>query len=139
MNKFEEWDITSAQGYKIDGRTDFAEENTLNKCFVIVHGYCGTMNEHLHEEAARFFTSHGYDVVRFNLQSQEHKLRDHTLQTHAHYLLSVLEQRCKKYNKIYLSGHIVMAALQLWLLSPKILTPSVCGTHLLICLHYGIK
>ena len=105
MNRFEEWDITSSKGYKIEGRTDFAEENALNKCFVIVHGYGGTMNEHLHEEAVRFFTSHGYDVVRFNLQSQEHKLRDCTLQTHAHYLLSVLEQRCKKYRKIYLSGH----------------------------------
>ena len=105
MRKFEEWSFTSTKGYKIDGRADFAEANPLNRCFVIVHGYCGTMNEHLHEEANRFFVERGYDVVRFNLQSQEHKLRDCTLQTHAHYLLSVLEERCHSYNKVYLSGH----------------------------------
>ncbi len=105
MNKFEEWEINSTKGYKIEGRTDFAQENLLNKCFVIVHGYCGSMNEHLHERAANFFTFQGYDVVRFNLQSQEHKLRDCTLQTHAYYLLSVLEEKCKNYNKIFLSGH----------------------------------
>ena len=105
MRKFEEWNIASAKGYKIEGRTDFAEKNPLNRCFVIVHGYCGTMNEHLHEEATRFFVERGYDVVRFNLQSQEHKLRDCTLQTHAHYLLSVLKERCRPYKKVYLSGH----------------------------------
>lgn len=105
MKRFEEWNVTSAKGYTIEGRTDFAENNPLNKCFVIVHGYCGTMNEHLHEEATRFFVEHGYDVVRFNLQSQQHKLRNCTLQTHAHYLLSVLEKHCRKYDKLYLSGH----------------------------------
>jgi hypothetical protein len=105
MQKFEEWNFISKEGYKIEGRTDFAGKNASGKCFVIVHGYCGTMNEHLHEEAMHFFTSQGYDVVRFNLQSQRHKLRDCTLQTHAHYLLSVLEQQCRQYNQIYLSGH----------------------------------
>lgn len=105
MRRFEEWNITSSEGYKIDGRTDFAESNPLSRCFVIVHGYCGTMNEHLHEEATSFFVERGYDVVRFNLQSQQYKLRDCTLQTHAHYLLSVLEERCQSYKKRFLSGH----------------------------------
>lgn len=105
MRKFEEWNITSPEGFKIEGRTDFADKNPDNKCFVIVHGYCGTMYEHLHAEAARLFAERGYDVVRFNLQSQEHKLRDCTLQTHAHYLSSVLQERCQSYEKVFLSGH----------------------------------
>ncbi len=105
MKNYEEWIITSAKEYIIEGRTDFSGENPSDKCFAIVHGYCGTMNEHLHEEAKKFFVKNGYDVVRFNLQSQQHKLRDCTLQTHAHYLLSVLEAKCNQYEKIFLSGH----------------------------------
>ena len=105
MKNYEEWKITSSKGYTIEGRTDYSNQGSSKKCFVIVHGYCGTMNEYLHEEATKFFAENGYDVVRFNLQSQQHKLRDCTLQTHAHYLLSVLEQKCQQYDKIFLSGH----------------------------------
>lgn len=105
MAKYNEWVIQSSKEYEIEGRTDFADHNPDKKCFIIVHGYCGSMYEHMHVAAAQFFCENGYDVIRFNLQSQNYKLRDCTLDTHAHYLNTVLDQLCSPYQKIYISGH----------------------------------
>lgn len=101
----EDWVITSDQGYEIVGRTDYAGQSPSPKCFVIVHGYCGSMFEHMHVLATSYFVQKGYDVVRFNLQNADHKLRNCTLQTHAHYLNTVLEKKCAEYDKVFLSGH----------------------------------
>ena len=102
---FEDWTIQTKFGHQIFGRTDFSGSKPSDKCFVTVHGYCGRMYERIHVEACEYFVQKGYDVVRFDLQSQNHKLRDATLQTHAAYLNSVLQEKCASYENLYLSGH----------------------------------
>ncbi|MEM6901766.1 MAG: alpha/beta fold hydrolase [Pseudomonadota bacterium] len=100
------WSVTSKTGHEITGRADFcADTDEPRPAIVIVHGLTGSMDEYLHQQAAPFFAAQGYDVLRFNLQSQGFPLRHCTLKTHALDLQSVLDGPAAGYQKRFIIGH----------------------------------
>lgn len=141
MNRYEEWQLKTPDGYIIHGETDFAVEGQRSdKVLVLVHGLTGHMAEYHIKGAANYFSSYGYDVIRFNLYDGDggRCLTDCTLQTHASDLNQVLAEKAQNYQKLFIAGHsyggptIMIAqpgqatALSLW--DPAFNLPSVIGS-----------
>lgn len=75
---------------------------------VMVHGLAGNPYEFPHMEAARFFTAHGYDVVRFSLYGatkRQRKLVDCTVMTQAEDTGAVIGHFGKGYRNVFAIGH----------------------------------
>ena len=76
---------------------------------VLVHGLSGNMNEAMHYNAARYFETHGFSSLRFNLYSWQkgaRKLHQCTFATHGKdidVLLRYLESQGAK--QIFVVGH----------------------------------
>ena len=104
----EEWAISTDDGHKIYGVTNYASEGQANRCLVLVHGLSGHRNEYHLKTAAHYFVAKGYDVMRFDLysgQPQGRNLRNCTLQTHAADLNHVLGIKAQDSKYLYISGH----------------------------------
>lgn len=82
-----------------------ADHEAPRPAIVIVHGLTGSMDEHLHQQATPYFAALGYDVLRFNLQSQDFPLRQCTLDTHARDLQAVLAGPAAGYERLFVIGH----------------------------------
>lgn len=83
-------------------------EGKSEKLSIIVHGFTGNCNEHIHFNAAKHFKKEGIASFRFDLYSDGEKARsmvDCDIQTHVDDLRTVYEHFKDKYPKIYLIGH----------------------------------
>lgn len=98
--------ISVDSGYSVYGKFNGSFDKPL---IIILHGLCCSIQEGIYEEAAEWFSKHGYAVYRFNLygwQNDARQLMDCTLQTHADDLDVVTEYfRKKGVKKIFVVGH----------------------------------
>ncbi|MEO0391614.1 MAG: alpha/beta fold hydrolase [Pseudomonadota bacterium] len=100
------WQVASPTGHHIQGWTDRCDGAApRNQAIIQVHGLTGSMDEHLHQVAAGYFAGHGYDVLRFNLQSQDFPLRQATIKTHGEDVQAVIAAQAARYDKLFVIGH----------------------------------
>ncbi len=86
---------------------------------LIIHGLTGHMNEHLHFVAARELQKNNFNVVRFNLYSEEDEARrldtttptQHVADTEA--VIRFLRSEFGS-NKLFLIGHSMGGVVRLW-------------------------
>jgi esterase/lipase len=79
-----------------------------NILIVLVHGFTGNKDEHLHFNGAKFFMERGFDTFRLNLYGwgkKARRLRDITISLHGNDISTVLKYFRKKYKKIFVIGH----------------------------------
>ncbi len=103
----ENFTLPIANGKMIYGILSRAE-NSNGKVIVQAHGLTGEMFEHMQIEAKEFFTSKGYDVIRFNFYGMEEDARileETTVQIHANDLNTVCDHFRPNYKKLYCIGH----------------------------------
>lgn len=99
--------INTPDDHIINGILNEPNEKT-EKLVIIVHGFTGNCNEHIHYNGAKYFKDEGIASFRFNLYSAEEKARsmvDCDIQTHVNDLRTVFDYFKGKYLKIYLVGH----------------------------------
>lgn len=98
--------ISLDKTHALYGRLDGSLKKPL---VIIVHGLPDSMYAGIHEEAARWFTAHGYAVFRLNLyswQKDARRLIQCTLTTHAKDLDAVVDYfRKKGTEKVFVIGH----------------------------------
>ena len=105
--KEETFSLPAGDGFTIYGRVNYAEEKA-RRAVVLCHGLSGHMYEHYYQDAKRFFTARGYDVIRFNFYGDEQDARRTTGCTvglHAEDLKTVLAHFAPLYKRIYTAGH----------------------------------
>ncbi len=98
--------IKTSDGKVIEGILRGSLDKPL---ILLVHGLCGSMNEAMHYNAARYFEKHGFASFRFNLYSYEkdnRKLHECTLKTHGKDIDTVLQYlQGKGIKGVYAIGH----------------------------------
>ena len=100
------WQVASPTGHQIEGETFTKADHAMpNKAVLLVHGLTGSRHEHIHQQAAAYFVERDYAVLRFNLQSQDFRLRDCTIKTHGQDVAAVVAQKATAFEKFFIVGH----------------------------------
>lgn len=102
--------IPTKDNHVIQGKLNSAAKS--NSLIIFAHGLGGSLREHQYFNAVPFFTSHGFDVCRFNFYSDvsgSRSLSECTLSIHASDLETVIRYYQDSYNNIYLVGHSLAA------------------------------
>lgn len=101
-----EYNIKTPDGKTING---ILRGSIQKPVILIVHGFCGNMNEAMHYNAARYFEAQGFSSFRFNLYSwkkENRKLHECTLATHGADIDTVIAfLKSKGAKHVYAVGH----------------------------------
>ncbi len=115
-------DVTARDGKRIFVIRNYASSTPSEKVVVIAHGLGGSPTGYMHQMASRFFTDHGYDVIRLAFYWDSHpdyrRLHQTTLELQANDLNDVIAELCGDYKKTYVCGHSY-GGLTLVLANPK--------------------
>lgn len=115
-------DVTARDGKRIFVIRNYASSTPSEKVVVIAHGLAGAPTGYMHQMARKFFTEHGYDVIRLAFYWDTHpdyrRLHQTTLELQANDLNDVIAALCPNYKKTYVCGHSY-GGLTLVLANPK--------------------
>lgn len=105
----ESFALPSPDGFTIHGTLNKALSTAPSrKLAIFAHGMTGHSSEYIFMTARDFFTTRGYDVVRFEFYCSEphaRSLRDCLLQTYVQDLQQVIAHFRKDYDSIFVAGH----------------------------------
>lgn len=104
----QKFSLPTPDSYYVHGVQNSQSNYSAKSVILFVHGLSGNIYESHYFNAVPFFTSRGYDTIRFGWNSDEEKgrgLQDVTLQTVVDDLTLVIEHYSHQYEQIFLVGH----------------------------------
>ena len=103
-----DFDLGAFDGKKISCRLNRSLSGSAQKAVILSHGLTGHPFEHIHMQAADYFTVRGYDVYRFAYYCDGNNYRtlsDCTLEIHGKDLNAVVDFAQQKYDQVFVCGH----------------------------------
>ena len=103
----EEWDIGTADGFRIYGVRNKSDKKKNDKAIIYIHGLSYDAYDYAATRMAMTFPKQGYDVIRLNLyswQEDARSLTDCTFKVHASDINAVYNFFKKQYKKLFAVG-----------------------------------